>query len=244
MILRNDILENKNEIIKMVANNDSKAMISRFLLCKPETLDRYLKIFGINYKGNRGMQGRRVGLHEKTAIEYAKQKWVSTHKLRLKLIKDGIKKNECESCDLSEWMGVSIPLELHHIDGNKRNNNFENLKILCPNCHALTPNHAGKKLKKKKEDRAKNKRIKLCKCGKTIKKTSKNCRECSYRKKRKILVRPDINTLIKLVDEIGYIATGRKYGITDNTIRKWINKGPVMELADNIDLESMANKVA
>lgn len=30
------------------------------------------------------------------------------------------------------------PLEIHHIDGNYKNNAEDNLKVLCPNCHSLT----------------------------------------------------------------------------------------------------------
>lgn len=33
-----------------------------------------------------------------------------------------------------------MPLEVHHIDGNCTNNKEENLQLLCPNCHSLTPN--------------------------------------------------------------------------------------------------------
>lgn len=47
-------------------------------------------------------------------------------------------------CTLSEWMGEKLPLELHHIDGDRFNNQLENLQILCPNCHSLTPNHSKK----------------------------------------------------------------------------------------------------
>ena len=32
------------------------------------------------------------------------------------------------------------PLHLNHKDGNSLNNKEENLQLLCPNCHSLTPN--------------------------------------------------------------------------------------------------------
>lgn len=50
----------------------------------------------------------------------------------------------CESCGLVKWMENLIPLELDHIDGNNKNNTKENLKLLCPNCHALTPTWRGR----------------------------------------------------------------------------------------------------
>jgi len=33
------------------------------------------------------------------------------------------------------------PVELEHIDGNSENNDESNLKLLCPNCHSLTPTY-------------------------------------------------------------------------------------------------------
>lgn len=50
---------------------------------------------------------------------------------------------KCEVCGLSEWMGQSIPLELDHIDGNADNNSPENLRLICPNCHAQTETYKG-----------------------------------------------------------------------------------------------------
>jgi hypothetical protein len=45
----------------------------------------------------------------------------------------------CEECNLSIWLGIPITLELEHIDGNNSNNDYSNLKLLCPNCHSQTP---------------------------------------------------------------------------------------------------------
>ena len=63
--------------------------------------------------------------------------------MKQKLIRDGIKEAKCEICGLANWMGQPIPLELHHKDGNHYNNDFDNLAILCPNCHAQQPGNAG-----------------------------------------------------------------------------------------------------
>lgn len=51
----------------------------------------------------------------------------------------------CWNCNHTEWMDNPIPLELDHIDGNNRNNNRDNLRILCCNCHALTPTWRSRK---------------------------------------------------------------------------------------------------
>jgi predicted RNA-binding Zn-ribbon protein involved in translation (DUF1610 family) len=47
---------------------------------------------------------------------------------------------QCEKCGWSEVNEFSntIPLEIHHIDGDYTNNKEENLQVLCPNCHSLT----------------------------------------------------------------------------------------------------------
>jgi 5-methylcytosine-specific restriction endonuclease McrA len=49
--------------------------------------------------------------------------------------------NRCFECGWSERHPVTgvIPLEIDHIDGNAENNSEPNLRLLCPNCHALTP---------------------------------------------------------------------------------------------------------
>lgn len=50
----------------------------------------------------------------------------------------------CETCGRKSWMGKQIPIQLDHTDGNPDNNSRENLKLLCPNCHAQTPSFGWK----------------------------------------------------------------------------------------------------
>lgn len=51
-----------------------------------------------------------------------------------------------EKCSLCHWskrhpITGNVPLEVDHIDGNAENNHLHNLRLLCPNCHALTPHY-------------------------------------------------------------------------------------------------------
>lgn len=44
----------------------------------------------------------------------------------------------CENCQLETWMDQPINLEIHHKDGDRSNNELDNLELLCPNCHSYT----------------------------------------------------------------------------------------------------------
>ncbi len=71
-----------------------------------------------------------------------------SHKLRLRLIAEGLKKASCESCGWSKAAPDGrLPLELDHLNGNPNDNRLENLRILCPNCHSLQPTHRGRNKK-------------------------------------------------------------------------------------------------
>jgi HNH endonuclease len=50
-------------------------------------------------------------------------------------------KERCSLCGWAKRHKITglVPLEIDHIDGNAENNNENNLQLLCPNCHALTP---------------------------------------------------------------------------------------------------------
>lgn len=67
-----------------------------------------------------------------------------THKLKLRLIRAGLLQKKCYGCQLTEWREFPIPLELEHINGDRFDCRIENLTLLCPNCHTLTPTYRGK----------------------------------------------------------------------------------------------------
>ena len=84
-------------------------------------------------------------------------------------------------------------------------NNYPKTKVIKEN------------IKKIKPIKLKNK----CTCGKVIQSASKLCVKCTQLKRRKI-ERPDKKTILKEVTKLGYLGTGKKYGVSDNTIRKWL----------------------
>ena len=52
--------------------------------------------------------------------------------------------HSCTVCNLSEWNGKPITLEVDHIDGQYLNNNVDNLRSICPNCHSQTETYKAK----------------------------------------------------------------------------------------------------
>jgi len=70
---------------------------------------------------------------------------IQSFKLRNRLLKEGILEHKCSNCNRYTWLNTAIPLELDHINGNNKDNRLANLRLLCPNCHALTPTYRSKK---------------------------------------------------------------------------------------------------
>ncbi len=95
---------------------------------------------GLNKKDN----GTKIPLSEILAGLHPSYQ---TNKLRKRLIKEGVKKYECEICTISTWQGKKLSLELDHIDGDRTNHKLKNLRILCPNCHSQTITYRSKNKK-------------------------------------------------------------------------------------------------
>ena len=62
--------------------------------------------------------------------------------------KDGYLANtngyKCSVCNITEHNNIALILECDHIDGNHKNNNPTNLRLICPNCHSQTSTYKNK----------------------------------------------------------------------------------------------------
>lgn len=134
------------EIIIACDNSDSMSEAARKLGIGLTTLKLKGEKLGC-YKPNQGRKGLKGTSSYKYTLEevYSGVGFMKSATLKLRLYKAGLKENVCDKCGISEWMDKPITCELHHIDGNPKNNSFENLSILCPNCHTQTDNYGNKK---------------------------------------------------------------------------------------------------
>lgn len=83
-------------------------------------------------------QGWNNGKQLKDWKDYTKVAFLKKHLIKAR-------SHKCELCLNESWLNKPISLEVHHINGDRTNNNLENLQLLCCNCHATTDNWRNKK---------------------------------------------------------------------------------------------------
>lgn len=140
------------ELAQAAAQSATKADVLRQLGLSPEPgmyreLNRRLAAAGVDIahlKGRSWSRGLKTGPRRPLDDVLTAESSIGTHILRLRLLDEGVFPHQCACCERSEWQGRPIPLELDHIDGDRSNNRIENLRLLCPNCHAQTVTYRGR----------------------------------------------------------------------------------------------------
>ena len=128
--------------------------------------------------------------------------------------------HKCQKCGWSERHPITlrVPLEVHHIDGDYRNCQEENLEVLCPNCHSLTPNFGS--LNREGRGEMDSRKNYCMDCGAPITRGALRCKECEMKNRiqEKPATREELKSLIRTVS---FVEIGRRYNVSDNAIRKW-----------------------
>ena len=148
--------------------------------------------------------------------------------LKRRLLREGIKPRHCELCGQGEeWRGKRMSLILDHINGVNNDNRLENLRIVCPNCAATLDTHCGR------GNRVERERACLL-CGTAFEPRRSDhwyCRPaCGQRRSGPKGPRPDTRKvdrppyarLKREIAAMGWSAVGRRYGVSDHAVRKWV----------------------
>lgn len=145
----------KEQFIEAVKNSTSIRQVLNKLNISPaggnyKCFHKLIEDLSLDISHFTGQAHNRDKRYVKVPLEdyLSNKKTIQSYKLKNRLIKENIFKPICSDCLNSEWKYQSIPLELDHKDGNPKNNSLDNLRLLCPNCHALTSNYRGKNKRK------------------------------------------------------------------------------------------------
>ncbi len=140
------------ELRSAVANSTSCRQVLIKLGLSPKggnygTFKRNVEKLGLDtshFLGQGHNRGKKA-VNQRPIEDYLENKaYIRSSKLRERLIREGYFERQCSSCRGKIWLGKAMPLELDHINGDPVNNGLENLRLLCPNCHALTPTYRGR----------------------------------------------------------------------------------------------------
>jgi hypothetical protein len=197
-----------------------------------KTLRKLIDRYGVStehfdpYWGQRGK--RRPDATPLAVILVENSTYARSH-LKRRLYDEGLKRRVCELCGQGEeWRGRQMALILDHVNGVPTDQRLENLQIVCPNCAATLDTHCGRKNRRDRTPRA------CLWCGGEFIPKCATHRYCSPacgvhsrgprepRPERRKVARPSYEQLMADRAEMSLLAIGRKYGVSDSAVRKWI----------------------
>lgn len=127
---------------------------------------------------------------------------------------------------------------LDHINGVRDDHRLENLRMVCPNCAATLDTHCGRR------NRIRRAKVRCLHCDKAFVPGYASQRYCSRacgvrwdrsacrsgkpgtrgvpKPEERRVERPPYEQLLAEIEATNYLAVGRKYGVSDNAVRKWV----------------------
>jgi len=169
-----------------------------------------------HFQTDRNLSGIKKGKLSANQILVKKQHGANRVKreyLLRAMLEMGIQYN-CSLCKIkAEWQGKELTLQIDHIDGDRNNNLKENLRFLCPNCHSQTLTFGNKKPRRQ-----------CSSCCNMIQNNSRSglCKSCFPRNKK--ITWPNDEELLAMLAKSNYTKVGKELGVSDNAIRKHLNK--------------------
>lgn len=145
MSVKNEVLLSEESIKEAIANTPTMGGAAKYLKVDWRTFKKEAEKYGLYTVGKRTSSKYDIkdilsGMHPQ----------YPTSKLSVRLVKEGIKKYMCEECNIVDYNGKPITLELNHVNGDNSDHSLDNLQLLCPNCHSQTPTFRNKRGKNKK----------------------------------------------------------------------------------------------
>ena len=176
-----------------------------------------------HFSGRRWLGRRPLGVRRPIEDYFGNKVSINSANLRDRLIKEGFKERMCERCKLDTWMDEPMPLELHHKNGEHKDNTLENLEILCANCHGI---ETKKQFKENANPIPGHRRSnnKCVDCNKGISTYCTRCKSCDKKLQPLKIQWPSKEEVIKRLETSNYSKLGRELGVSDNAIRKYLNR--------------------
>lgn len=156
--------------------------------------------------------------------------YLSSSNLKERLLKEDLLINHCYECGILEWTGKKLSLHLDHINGVRNDNRLENLRLLCPNCHSLTPTYCkGWKGLQPMNVLVEPRRQRKCiDCNVAITNQAQRCVSCTNSAMLVLantkIIWPTLDELEEMVKKTSYLAAARKLGVSDRAVRNRLHK--------------------
>ena len=206
-------------------NKDNRLENLRFLCpnCHSQT-----ETFGRGI-GNQYIPSEPINRSYKSTINqvFAKNTVYHSKKMRKRIIDECLLPYICNICECRTYNGKFLKLQIGHIDGDRTNNELDNLRFLCPNCHSQTDTYCGRNLNiELYPNSIFTKKINYCiDCGDTTyDNKASRCLSCYNKlKSQNVPLKKDL--IQHLIDNGSKLyRSGEKYNVSDNAVKKWLIK--------------------